>query len=78
MSTFFDALTVACFVGLVGAFFRFTEKDSSALLRYFLSGIALAVANQIGNAGHVVLGSALVMAAIAYPWLSAGKPRRDS
>ena len=77
MGTFFDALTVACFIGLVGAFFRFTERDTAALLRYILSGIALAVANQLGNAGHVVLGSALIAAAIAYPWLFAGKSRRD-
>ena len=73
MSSFFDALTVACFIGLVGAFFRFTERDTATLLRYLLSGIALAIANQLGNAGHVVLALVLVVAAIGYPWLLISK-----
>lgn len=75
MSTFFDALTVACFIGLVVVFFRFTERDTHTLLRFMLSGIVLAVANQLGNMGYVVLGCILVLAAVASAWLSFGRPK---
>jgi hypothetical protein len=77
MVTFFDALTVTCFIGLVVAFFQFTERDTATLLRYILSGIVLAVANQLGNVGYVLLGYALVAAAIGYGWLFVSKPRAD-
>jgi hypothetical protein len=75
MATFFDALTVACFLGLVVAFFRFTERDTPTLLRYMLAGIALAIANQLGNTGYVVLGYILVIAAMGFGWLSFSKPK---
>lgn len=75
MSTFFDALTVACFIGLVVAFFQFTERDTHTLLRFMLSGIALAVANHLGNMGYVVLGCILVVAAVVSAWLSFGRPK---
>jgi|GraSoiStandDraft_30_1057271.scaffolds.fasta_scaffold1268899_1 hypothetical protein len=77
MVGFFDALTVACFIGLVGVFFRFTERDGPALLRCVLSGIVLAIANQLGNADYVVLGLALVAAAVGYPWLFVSKRGGD-
>jgi hypothetical protein len=75
MASFFDALTVACFIGLVIAFFRFTERDVPTLLRFMLSGIALAIANQLGNLGYVVLGYVVVIAAVGFGWLSYTKPR---
>jgi hypothetical protein len=75
MATFFDALTVSCFIALAIAFFRFTERDTPTLLRCMLSGVALAVANQLGNAGYVVLGYILVIAAMGFGWLSFRKPR---
>ena len=34
MITFFDALTVACFIGLVAAFVRFTNQDTRTLLQF--------------------------------------------
>jgi len=77
MTTFFDALTVACFIGLVIAFFQFTERDTPTLLRYLLSGIALAIANQLGNKGYVVLGIILLIAAMGFGWLSFRKPKGD-
>lgn len=73
MATFFDALTVACFIGLVVAFFQFTERDTQTLLRYLLCGIALAVANQLGNAGYAVLAFGLTVAAMGVGWLSFNK-----
>jgi hypothetical protein len=78
MVTFFDALTVACFIGLVVAFLLFTERDTSTLLRYMLSGIVLAVANQLGNLGHVVFGGVLVVAALGFGWLSLKETERRS
>jgi hypothetical protein len=77
MITFFDALTVACFIGLVIAFFQFTEKDTPTLLRFLVSGVALAIANQLGNQGFVVLGIILVTAALGFGWLSLSKPRSE-
>jgi len=74
MTTFFDALSVACFIGLVIAFFRFTERDMPTLLRYILSGIALAMANLLGNVGYVFLGYALVFSAMGFGLLSFSKP----
>jgi nitrate/nitrite transporter NarK len=78
MATFFDALTVACFIGLVAAFFVFTERDTSSLLRYMLSGIALAIANRLGNMGYEILGYILVIAAMGFGWLSINRPRRGA
>jgi hypothetical protein len=75
MATFFDALTVVCFIGLVVAFFQFTERDTATLLRYMLSGIVLAIANQLGNMGYVVFGCILVIAAMGFGWLSFTKPK---
>jgi hypothetical protein len=77
MITFFDALTVACFIGLVVAFFQFTERDTPTLFRFLLSGIALAIANQLGNLGYVVLGIILVTAAMGFGWLCLSRPRSE-
>jgi 1,4-dihydroxy-2-naphthoate octaprenyltransferase len=77
MTTFFDALTVACFIGLVVAFFQFTERDTPTLLRALLCGFALAVANQLGNMGYGVLGITLTFAAVCFGWLSFRRPRGD-
>ncbi len=66
MSTFFDFLTVACFVCVAMAFFMLTERDSRTLLLLLVSGIAFAIANQLGNAGWTVLALALVVAGMAY------------
>ena len=66
MSTFFDVLTVTCFVGLVTAFFQFTDRETRTLVHFVLAGIVLAVANQAGNAGSTVLGLILIVAGVGY------------
>lgn len=66
MTTVFDVITVTCFVGLVIAFFQFTNRDTRVLLQFMLSAILFAVANQVGNHGWFVLASILVVAGIAY------------
>lgn len=73
MITFFDVVTVACFLGLVGAFFRFTNQDNRTLLQFLLSAVILAVANQVGNAGSMFLAGALVIAGVGYAFLSVRK-----
>jgi hypothetical protein len=66
MVTLFDVLTVTCFIGLVIAFFRFTNQDTRTLLQFLLSGIVFAIANQVGNAGSAVLAGVLVVAGAGY------------
>ena len=64
--TFFDVLTVACFIGLVIAYFQFTDRGHRTLVQLILSGIVFGVANQVGNAGSVLLASILVVAGACY------------
>ena len=66
MATVFDFATVACFFGLVGAFFLLTARRQRTLLHLLLSGIAFAVANQLGNAGYDLSAVILIIAGIAY------------
>ena len=66
METPFDFATVACFLGLVGVFFLLTARSHRTLLHLLLSGIAFAVANQLGNAGYGLAGAILIFAGIGY------------
>jgi hypothetical protein len=69
--TFFDILTVVCFIGLVIGYFQFTARDYRTLIQFLLSGAVFAVANQLGNAGSVLLATVLVVAAAGYAVLVA-------
>jgi hypothetical protein len=69
MATFFDVVTVTCFAGLVLAFFQFTDRETRTLLHFLVSGIALAVANQVGNAGATFLAALMIMASVGYAFL---------
>ncbi|MBI5263412.1 MAG: hypothetical protein HY852_16505 [Bradyrhizobium sp.] len=71
MTTFFDVVTVTCFVGLVIAFFWFTDRERGTLLHFLLAGIVFAVANQVGNSGFFYLGIILILAGITYAALFA-------
>ena len=66
MVTLFDFATVACFFGLVGAFFLLTARRQRTLLHLLPSGIAFAVANQLGNAGYGLSAVILIIAGIGY------------
>jgi hypothetical protein len=70
MITLFDVITVTCFIGLVIAFFRFTEQDTRTLLQFLVSGIAFAIANQVGNAGSAALATVLIIAGVGYAWIN--------
>jgi hypothetical protein len=74
MVTLFDIVTVASFFGLVLGFFFLTERDHRTLLHFGISGIVLAVANQLGNAGQAIFAFVLVIAAIAYAVAIAWRP----
>ena len=71
MTTFFDVITVACFVGLVIAFFQFTHRETKTLVHFILAGVVFAVANQVGNGGSVILALLLIFAGVTYAVLVA-------
>ena len=66
MATFFDVATVTCFVGLVIAFFKFSDHETRTLIHCVLAGIVFAVANQVGNGGNAVLATILILAGVGY------------
>jgi hypothetical protein len=66
MVTLFDFATVACFLGLAGAYFLLTARHSRTLLHLLLSAIAFAIANQLGNAGYFLSAAILISAGILY------------
>jgi hypothetical protein len=74
MLTLFDLVTVAIFLCLVIAFFLWTDRDRRTLLHFVVSGIVLAVANQVGNAGQSTFAMILVVAAVAYATVMAWRP----
>jgi len=71
METLFDVVTVTCFVGLVIAFFRFTNRNRRTLIEFVAAGLALAVANQVGNAGQTVLAVLLILGSLGFVALAA-------
>jgi hypothetical protein len=66
METAFDILTVACFAGLVIAYFQFTKRDARTLMHLMISAAAFAIANQMGNAGLLIFALILIVAGAAY------------
>jgi hypothetical protein len=66
MTTFFDVVTVTCFVAMVIGFFQFTDRDSRTLIHLVLAGIVFAVANQVGNGGSTILALIMIAAGAGY------------
>ena len=66
MATFFDVITVACFIAMVIAFFQFTNRESKTLLHFIIAGIVFAIANQVGNGGGTILALILIFAGAGY------------
>ena len=66
METAFDILTVACFAGLVIAYFQFSKRDIRTLMHLMISGAAFAIANQMGNAGLPIFALILIVAGVGY------------
>jgi hypothetical protein len=69
MTTPFDYLTIACFCGLVATFFLWTDRHTRSLMHLIISGIAFAIANQVGNAGLTLFAFVLIVAGIGYALL---------
>lgn len=62
MSTIFDFATVAAFLALVAAYLAWGKGDQKLLMHLFVSAVAFAIANQLGNRG-MELFAVLVLAA---------------
>jgi hypothetical protein len=70
LATFFDVVTVTCFVALLIAFFKFTDRSTRTLINFVLAGIVFAVANQVGNAGGTFLACLLVLSGVGFAFLT--------
>ena len=66
MITVFDFVTVGCFVCLVAAFFKWTDRSARILSRLLLSCIAFAIANHLGNVGFDLFGAVLLVGGAGY------------
>jgi predicted branched-subunit amino acid permease len=66
METAFDFLTIACFAGLVIAYFQLTKRDTRTLMHLLISAAAFAIANQLGNADLPMFALILVVAGAGY------------
>lgn len=66
MATVFDVVTVTSFVGLVVAFFQFSDREIRTLIYLMLAAIVFAVANQVGNGGNFILAAGLIVAGIVF------------
>lgn len=69
MSSIFDIVSVALFFSGVAAFVFLTDRRPGTVSRLLISGVAVAVANQLGNAGHGLLAVALFVAASVYAFI---------
>jgi len=74
MVTLFDIVSIASFIGLVLAFFFWTERDHRTLLHFVIAGVVFAVANQVGNAGQTMFAFVLLIAGIAYAIVMTWRP----
>ena len=66
MATIFDFLTMACFAGIVIAFFQFTDRAVKTLMHLIAPGVAFAVGNQLGNIGYTAFALLLILAGVSY------------
>ncbi len=64
MSTLYDIATVALFFCVIAAYVFLTDRRPQALLRLLLTGLAFAIANQLGNLGLHFLAAALLVAGV--------------
>ena len=66
MKTAYDFLTVGGFLAVIVYYVGFTDRDFRHLRGFMISVVALAVANQIGNAGWDLPAAALIAGAAVY------------
>ena len=63
MGSIYDVVSVTLFLCVLGGFLFLTGRQPAVLSRLLLSAVAIAVANQLGNAGHNFLACALLVSA---------------
>jgi NhaP-type Na+/H+ or K+/H+ antiporter len=66
MSTFFDFLTIACFLALLGAYLFLSDRDTKTVLHLLVPAIVFAIANQVGNSGATTLALIMIAAGAGY------------
>lgn len=69
MQTVFDIVSVALFLCIVAAFLTLTDREGGTVSRLLISGVAIAVGNQIGNAGYGLFAFALMAAGVVYAFI---------
>ncbi len=69
MNSIFDIVSVALFFCGVAAFVFLTDRQPATVSRLLVSGVAVAVGNQLGNADHAFLAGALFVAAAVYAYI---------
>ena len=69
MKSIYDIVSVILFFSGVAAFVFLTDRKPATVSRLLVSGVAVAVANQLGNAGQDLLAGALLAAAAVYAFI---------
>jgi hypothetical protein len=69
MGTAYDIVSVALFLCIVAAFLILTDRQPGTVSRLLVSGVAIAVGNQLGNAGQGLLAAALMVAGCVYAFI---------
>ena len=66
MTTIYDFSSIVIFAIMVLAFIFLTDRQPGTMSRLLVSGAAIAIANQLGNAGFDLLALALLLASAFY------------
>ena len=66
MATVFDLLTVGAFLAMVGAYLIWGRGDQRLMMHLMVSGLAFAIANQLGNNGIEVFGVLVALVGAGY------------
>ncbi len=61
MSTIYDFLTVAIFIGIVGFYFYRQREGEEDLSRYIIAAVGCALANYFGNGGYHIAAIGLIL-----------------
>jgi peptidoglycan/LPS O-acetylase OafA/YrhL len=69
MSEPFDILTIACFLLIGVGYLVWSDREIRTLLQLSICGLALAIANQLGNNEWSIFAIILIVAALGYALL---------
>lgn len=68
MSTIFDFLTVAIFLGIVVLFFHFSKDEDQDILAYIWPSVGCAMGNYFGNKDFEFIGALFVLLTLVYTY----------